>query len=72
MYHNVPNERCEYYLSNDTPQVCVGQVVWTPQPCEVEHFYEKIQNPEKCTIYTSPKNLFGAHFFSKSCHLTKD
>ena len=36
----------------------VGQVVWTRQPCIVEHFYEKIQNAEECTFFSSAENLF--------------
>jgi len=40
-------------------------VVWTPQPSKVEQFSEKFKKAEKCTFFTSAKNLFMAHFFSK-------
>ena len=61
----MPNERYGHYLSIDTPWVSVGQVVWTPQPSKVGQFSEKFKNAEKCTFFTSAKNLFMAHFFSK-------
>ena len=61
----MPNERYGHYLSIDTPWVSVGQVVWTPQPSKVGQLSEKFKNAEKCTFFTSAKNLFMAHFFSK-------
>ena len=41
-------------------------------PTKLSIFPKKTQNAEKCTLFTSAKNLFLAHFFSKSCHLKTD
>ena len=47
-------------------------MVWTPQPCKFGHFSKINWNAKKCTSFTSTKNLFLAHFFSKSCHSKTD
>ena len=71
-YHKVLNESYGFYLSNYIPRVSVGQVVGTPQPCKVGHIPKINWNAKKCTFLTRIKNLFLAHFFSKSCHLKTD
>jgi len=50
--------------------VSVGEVAWTPQPSKFGQFNEKSRKAEKCTFFTSAKNLFLAHFFSK-CYYSK-
>ena len=44
------------YVSNYAPWFCVSQVVWTQQPCKVEHFPWKIKNAE-FTFFTCAKIL---------------
>ena len=58
--------------SSKKPLMSEGQVVWTPQPCKVGHISKINWNAKKCTFFTSTKNLFLAHFFSKSYHSKTD
>ena len=64
-YHKVPIESYGYYHSNNTQWVFVGKVVWTPKPCKVENFPQKIWKAKNAPFSHALKTCFGTLFFKQ-------